>query len=424
MGSKILDKPKVHLFIILLVIINVLLLSYFLKSPTEERLLSNNKYNLELKDFPEIEALKDSNLDFQKSAEFFRNLSVKRGGEYGYKALAAAANFNYLSPNVDSHLLGHTVGDVLYKQQGIDGIKVCTDDLRNACSHSIVVGFLLEKGEDSLVEAVSKCEDAPGGKGAYTMCVHGLGHGVLGYVEYDMRKAVSLCEKTGTKKYGYQEVGQCIGGVSMEMMAGVHDRDMWLTQLPNYFKSDDPLAPCSMDFMPENGVGYCYMYLTPHLFEVAGASLANPESKYFSKAMSYCEALEKGNPNRNICFGNFGKEFVVLANSRNVQSVTLMKDDKLKLIHNWCNLGPKEAALPCVSSALQSLYWGGENDPDVSIRFCNNALDNKQEGICITELIGAVSFYKRDDLSYKKSFCNNLKDKYRNDCNNRLITKI
>ncbi len=401
-------------------IVNVVLFFYFLKPHQANQVLSNSAWQLQ--SYPEIEQIKGSNWDFQKLTGFFQDLAKQKGAEYAYHALAVAANRNYLPPNVDTHLLGHVVGDELYKQEGINGIKVCTEDLRNACSHSIVVGFLLDHGEASLPKAVATCHLAPGGLGAYTMCVHGLGHGVLGYTDYDMQKAVKLCETTGTPEYGNQEIGQCVGGVTMEMMSGVHDHAAWLKQIGNYFKKSDPLSPCDMGFIPKSALNFCYVYLTPHLFSVAGADLNSPDPKYFAKAMSYCELLPANDPNRDTCFGSFGKEYVVLANARNVQSVSSMTDSQLRLIYDWCNKGPTGALSPCLGSALQSFYWGGENDPAVSIRFCSVIPDKTQMDNCMKNLIGAVSYYMAKNAPYKESFCKAIPKEYQNDCRASLKT--
>jgi len=406
-----------------LVVLNAILLFLVLK-PQDAPLKSTDSTEWRLEDYPEIETLKGSGWDFQKLTKFFKELALNKGGEYAYHSLAVAANFGYLTANVDSHLLGHEVGNILYKQKGIEGIKYCTDDLRNACSHSIVVGYLIENGEESLSKAVETCKEAPGGSGAYTMCIHGLGHGVLGYTEYDMRRAVDLCVKTGTKEYQNREVGQCVGGVAMEMMAGVHDREMWLKQKPNYFKENDPLAPCNMGFIPKEALNFCYIYLTPHLFTSAGADMASPDPKYFPKAMSYCEKLPKEDLMRQVCFGSFGKEYVVLANARNVQSVTSMKDDQLRRVYDWCRLGPKEGVSSCVNSAMQSFYWGGENPPDVAIRFCSVIPDTKESASCMRGLMSAVNYYLGYDEKRKKEFCEKVGDSWKDSCRLEVLKNI
>lgn len=423
MKLKNLFKIYSKWLVLSLAVINILLLAYYLKpaklsSQTHPQLSDLTPW--QIAEYPEIDPIKGSNWDFQKLAVFFKTLALKKGGEYAYHALSVAANHGYLTPNVDIHLLGHAVGDVLYKQKGIEGIKVCTDDLRNACSHSIVVGFLLDNGVEGLTKAVATCLEAPGGSGAYTMCVHGLGHGVLAYTDYDMRRAAELCGKTGTLKYGNQEVGQCIGGVTMEMMAGVHDREAWAKQAVNYFKKNDPLAPCDMGFIPKDSLNFCYIYLTPHLFEAAGANLSSPDPKYFNQAMSYCAKIPATDNNRETCYASFGKEYVVLANSRNVQSVTSMTNDQLKTVYDWCNLGPKEGLGPCVNSALQSLYWGGENDRAVSIKFCNAIPNQDESKNCFMNLTATVLYYQ-SDVGYRRSFCQELPAQFQEKCKSQLL---
>ncbi|MEJ0021016.1 MAG: hypothetical protein WDN47_00350 [Candidatus Doudnabacteria bacterium] len=372
--------------------------------------------------YSELDAIRGQNQDFGQLTVFFKDLANKKGGEYAYKALAFAANSNYLAPNIDTHLLGHVVGDVLFAQEGLDGIKVCTNDLRNACSHSIVVGALLTQGLGALPKAVETCHLAPGGSGAYTMCVHGLGHGVLAYTNYDMKKAIQLCDKVGQPVMSSQEYAQCTGGVTMEMMAGIHDPVAWAKQTPYYFSKTDPLSPCDMSFMPAAAQPMCYNYLTPHLFQMAGADLGNPGPKDFEKAFTFCAKLPVSNRvNWDNCYGGFGKEFPVLVNGRNVENVQDLDDAKLKTVYSWCQLAKVSAGVTdCMNSALSSLYWGGENNRDVAIRFCNAVSDAQNQSLCFTSLSGAVSYYIQDH-SYRESYCSEIPQAYQTDCRRLLL---
>lgn len=369
--------------------------------------------------YSEVESIK--NLDFRELSKFFTELAEKKGGDYAYRALGYATANSMLAPNVDTHLLGHVVGDVLFKQQGLEGMKYCTDDLRNACSHSIVVGGLLAEGISAIGKMVEVCKMAPGGKGAYRMCVHGLGHGVLAYADYDMRQAVELCKPTANSdQYSNMEFVECVGGISMEMMAGVNDRVAWEKQKVNYFKSDDPLAPCDMGFIPKQAAHICYNFLTPHLFQSAGADLQRPGPKDYEKAFTFCEKIALDQEiNRDSCFGGFGKEFVVLVNERNVQSVENMSDDKLLKINQWCELATEEGIRPCLNTALQSLFWGGENKRDVSVKFCRLITNEKNQAFCFGNLIGAVGYFINDQ-NYRKEFCLEIPETYRLECNSKL----
>src|SRR3989344_7123689 len=144
----------------------------------------------------ELDYVENKNLNFEELKSYFQNLAERKGARHAFEILNTAS----LPPNTDLHLLGHIVGDVLYKQEGIRGMEVCTNDFRNACSHSIVVGIFFDKGESALSEIAETCRRAPGGSGAYTMSLHGLGHGILAAVDYDMGRAAELCNKNGPRE--------------------------------------------------------------------------------------------------------------------------------------------------------------------------------------------------------------------------------
>src|SRR6185369_5825096 len=55
---------------------------------------------------------------FQELSDRFAALANKKGAVYAYEVLREAP----LPPGTDLHLLGHTVGDILYKQKGVAGI--------------------------------------------------------------------------------------------------------------------------------------------------------------------------------------------------------------------------------------------------------------------------------------------------------------
>lgn len=354
-------------------------------------------------------------LSFVELSSYFQDLAKKRGAEYAFHVLKTAS----LPPDTDLHLLGHAVGDILYKQKGVDGIQVCTQDFRNACSHSIVIGLLTEKGEGALPAITQACAQAPGGSGAYTMCFHGLGHGVLAYAGYDLDRTIVMCEKTG----GRGEAPQCIGGAIMEMISGGgHNHELWARERAKYLKKDNPLAPCQSKTMPEDGRIFCLIYITPYLWEAAGADIGHPTSKDFGTSFKFCDALSTDDAaGRDACFGGFGKEFTTLANNRDIRSVDQMNDAQMRQVYEWCVLaGNKTAIAACVASAMNSLYWGGENNPSGAIRFCGVIADDFQQRSCFMNLIASVQAY-RSDMGYRQQFCDELPTAYRAECTDRLM---
>jgi hypothetical protein len=371
-------------------------------------------YNLVQKD---LEALKDVPGDFASIREFFVRVADERGGVHSFEVLKRAV----LPPNTDLHLMGHAVGDELYKQEGLDGMKYCTHDFRNACSHSIVIGALLEDGLAVFDKVNDVCKQAPGGPGAYTMCFHGFGHGVLAYTEYEMPEAVKLCAKAGTKEYGFQEEYQCIGGIVMEMDQGMHDPELWEQKKDKYLTPDDPLRICEEDYMPENAKVLCYSYITPYIFKAAGAVNGNPTPDIYTKSFAYCDDVE-GHSNRESCYAGLGKEFIVLAQDRDIRRIEDTPDDRLQLAASWCMLAEKaEAQEACLTEILDSIFWGGENDPEVSVRYCS-LLEGEMVNECFDHMFTITTYYV-PDMKQREHICSIVPKDQAEKCRAKILSR-
>ncbi len=364
-----------------------------------------------------LEELSDVEQTFIGVRAFFVDLAKKDGGLYAFEILKRAV----LPPNTDLHLLGHAVGDELYKQEGLEGMQFCTHDFRNACSHSIVVGALLAEGLSVFDRVNAVCKNAPGGPGAYTMCFHGFGHGVLAFAEYEIPEAVKLCQKVGTQAYGNEESSQCIGGMVMEMFQGVHDPEIWEKKKDKYLRKDDPLRICQSDYMPEEAKVLCYSYITPYIFSAAGASDgSNPTPDIYKKSFSYCDVVEDENQRRS-CYGGLGKEFIVLSQDRDIRKIEDTPNELLEKSASWCMLAEKEEAqIACLVSILDSLYWGGENDPEVSVRYCTLLKDGEPKSACFTHLFDITKYYQQD-IKVRENICLSVPEKYLKECNIILL---
>lgn len=342
----------------------------------------------------------------------FEDLARKKGGEYAFAVLAVAD----LPPNLDLHLLGHSIGDILYEQEGVEGIAVCTQDFRNACSHSIVIGALNDFGEGALDTIRDSCKKAPGGPGAYTMCYHGLGHGVLAYYDYDIPKMVTMCQKTGTEEYNDREGIECIGGAIMELMGGGgHDPEAWRAARKKYLDAENPTALCTGPLMPDEAREVCIIYITPRLWELAGINLGNPDPALFPKAFSYCDAIPKNMGRlRDQCYGGFGKEFLPIVAGRDIRSTVSYSPEQLRTIVAWCeSAGSSAGATACVAEAVGSAFWGGEKDPATAFGICAAASENTQEG-CYARLAADIrQFTSGKD---RTMLCTQIPEAYRKRC--------
>jgi hypothetical protein len=354
--------------------------------------------------------------DFEELKERFSMLAEEKGGAYAFEVLKRAQ----LLPNTDFHLLGHAIGDVLYKEKGVDGIALCTQDFRNSCSHSIVIGALNEFGESALPQIRDACHAAPGGSGAYTMCYHGLGHGVFAYFGYDLADTAEFCKKTGTEEYHDREYVECVGGSVMELMGGGgHDRDAWLMARGRYLDPTRPLSPCLDAVVPNEAKEMCLMYITPRLWEIAGINLGMPDPNLFPRAFAYCDAIPKTQQNlRNACFGGFGKEFFPLVAARDVRDGVSYTDDQLTTVATWCDSAEaKDGTRACMADAVSSAFWGGEKDPENAFRLCEVAGGALQDS-CFLRLAQDVAQYAQGQQ--KDRLCTRLPENYRDECQKNM----
>lgn len=367
-----------------------------------------------LKVYPEASYLKGKNLSFKELSGYFKDLATKKGAVYAFEVLKIAQ----LAPQTDFHLLGHVVGDVLYKQKGVEGITVCTQDFRNACSHSIVIGIFSDKGEEGLSEITDACKKAPGGTGAYTMCFHGLGHGILASTGYDFAKTVSLCKKTAPSS-SQSEYVECFGGAVMEIISGgFHDRHIWASKRLEYLDLQNPLGLCYRDFVDNLGREICMTYITPYLWEAVGANLGNLKDTDFEKSFAICNSIESSQKvERDACFGGFGKEFVSLSLGRDIRKIENMSGSQFSQVYNSCRLAKiKEGTASCIISAVNAIYWGGENKKEASIGFCSTIPDTYFKNTCFINLTSAALYFNRGNDKNIINFCNSLPSNYKNDC--------
>lgn len=370
------------------------------------------------KDISEIKSLTDRSAPFEDFSKKFADISNQKSAEYAFEVMRQSP----LPFGLDTHLLGHTIGDLLYEQEGIEGMKVCTHEFRNACSHTIVIGALLEFGEGAFDDIRQACYDAPGGKGAYTMCFHGLGHGVLAFNDYDFPKTIEMCEKFSTEKYYGREGVECFGGAIMEIIGGGgHNQELWYEQRPKYLSPKDPFAFCQEDYLPDEYRPMCYNYMTPYAFEAFGADMGRPDPSIYEKTFDFCAKIPlKDKASRDSCYGGLGKEFIGIATGRDFGPDSKPTIDQLDLMISWCLLAEEvDGKEACIGSTQSSLYWGGEKPYSTSIEFCSLIENESLEGSCFSQLIQNVRTYI-DDRDYYQEFCEAVPSKYQDECKEQL----
>ncbi len=109
------------------------------------------------------------------------------------------------------HTFAHIFGELIYKKEGMDGIKLCDATFSYGCYHSLAGKAIIEHGLSAVKDLDKACFTV---KGASPLgCLHGIGHGILGYVGYGrLTDALEACGETSWDG----PLGGCPGGVFME----------------------------------------------------------------------------------------------------------------------------------------------------------------------------------------------------------------
>lgn len=364
---------------------------------------------------PEDTMIAQGTKNFDELLARFDALAEEKGAAYAFDVLRTAQ----LPPATDIHLIAHGIGHQLYLQQGIDGMKICPQDFGNGCSHALVIEALQEMGDgDDTRKLIDEaCHKAGDLLSAYTMCYHGLGHGVFAFYGYSFPETVKFCMKTGTEEYDHIQAYECIGGAAMELVSGGgHDKELWEAANKKYF-TKDPLAPCNTDAIPDAAKPKCYVYMSPHYMERAGANIEVFTAEQLKEGMGYCTVLPFGQ-DRDACIGGFGKDFVSLVGGHDLRKRDkgIFTDRQMQDVDALClhNSDPRDVHT-CEAYAVSMFFWGGFADPQLAPRFCNMLGDAESRGFCWDYLSDSIS-HMIADKDVRAARCELVPPQFRERC--------
>lgn len=116
----------------------------------------------------------------------------------------------------DGHQMAHALGRQAVAAHGGDAsiIRECRPVFASGCYHGVVEASLHAAGRIDMPELERLCVgvEGPGGPGPGFECIHGLGHGILGAVGYDIHAALQDCDALSTPR----RAASCHSGTFME----------------------------------------------------------------------------------------------------------------------------------------------------------------------------------------------------------------
>lgn len=291
---------------------------------------------------------------------------------------------------IDCHQPAHRAGRAAYKLEGVAVFGEGDASCHSGFYHGAMEALLAEHGTDGLAARIdSVCAEFATSFGRFE-CLHGVGHGVLVYQDFDLPRALDVCDELANT----YAATSCYGGVFMENIvtgqgAGAvpgHATD-WV--------SDDPHFPCNVQSDKNERPYHCYQMQTSWML-----TLHNFD---FSRVAADC--LQAPADMRPVCFKSLG---------RDAAGHTLREVHRTAAL---CGLVPREADYydQCIIGALNVIvdFWGEKLSGQAS-QLCDTQ-DGHGQAVCYQTLAGRLPELFTDSAG-QRAACNTFSEGFRYLC--------
>lgn len=241
----------------------------------------------------------------------------------------------------DCHQESHIIGRISYEIYGAPVFGQGSASCHSGFYHGAMEEFLSENGTANLAKKINEiCDNFNTSFGRFE-CLHGVGHGVMAYEDYDLIAANDLC---GTLGDSFVK-SSCLGGVFMENIVigqGLGTSKGHTTKWLN----NDPLFPCNKIDQDYDVQYQCYQMQTSWMLTLY---------KYdFTKVSSSC--MKARSDMISVCFKSYG---------RDAAGHTLRNREKIR---DLCARTPGEYFSQCIIGAVNVIidFWGDKVEANAS----------------------------------------------------------
>lgn len=262
---------------------------------------------------------------------------------------------------VDCHQEAHIVGRMSYDLFKSTVFQKINYNCHSGYIHGAIESFIKEHGAKN--KLMGKLEDlCKRYKTDFSNfeCLHGIGHGVLAYVNYDLPRSLNMCSELSTD----YDRRSCFGGVFMENIMAASGKGAIKGHKTDW-ANNDPHFPCNSVLQTEIVQTECYQMQTSRMLQ-----LSNYDFKYIVN-----ECLRAPTNMVAVCFRSMG---------RDIAGQVLRDQDQ---IINLCQLSPPNQFQECLRGGLNVIvdFWG-ENITDQPQKLCNKLVNPKDKSYCFQTL--------------------------------------
>ncbi len=272
----------------------------------------------------------------------------------------------------DCHQQAHQVGRIGYDLYGVSLFSDFDASCHSGVIHGAMERFLAQQGTGNIsAKAEELCSKIDTDFGEY-QCLHGIGHGVLAYLDYDLPAATNLCEGLNSTF----AVNSCYSGAFMENIIAAQGQGARSSHETQWV-SDDAQFPCNVMNKTRDMQEKCYQMQTSWMLRI----FKNDHAKVIEACMNAPEAM------REPCFLSFGRD----AAGNSLRDTKIMKE--------LCSSVPELYKMNCVMGAVNVVidFWGTDLHDQAS-EFCLG-LEGKERKTCfeiITIRLGEIFKEKED----------------------------
>lgn len=293
---------------------------------------------------------------------------------------------------VDCHQEAHKLGRRGYELFGAEVFKNGHYGCHSGYYHGAMEIFLKDNGTDNLSEDIKNlCSIFTTDFGNFE-CLHGVGHGVLAYLDYDLPETIKECQKLE----GSFAQDSCFGGMFMENIVTAQGRGAKEGHQTKWV-GEDPHFPCNKIDQNFSVQTQCYLMQTSRMLDIYGYK--------FPPLIEQC--MKAPQNMRSTCFQSIG---------RDAAGQSLRDAEKTIAI---CEDVPKEYLNNCLDGGVNVIidFWG-EGVEDQSANFCSAVVDDSAKSHCFSTLGQRLNNVFGKDIEKIKSVCALAGKDYQQGCLN------
>lgn len=288
--------------------------------------------------------------------EVFLTSAIKQSGPA--QVIAALARI-MPAHGLACHDRAHETGRVSYEVYGAQAFKLCSSECHSGCYHGAAEAYFHDKGTANLEQNLSTLCSGELNRFFSHQCVHGVGHGLMAWANYELFDALKSCDTLS----GDMARHSCWTGVFMENIVGGLAREPGSQNFSpdrHYTKyvNSDPHYPCSR--VEEKYKGACYFLQTSRMIQLYNSD--------FSRVAQACQ--EAPQSHQRSCFLSMGRD----VGGNNKHNVSAMIEQ--------CQYAPKGMARnACVSGSVQDTFWDRSGKME-AVKYCSRLTDSEELREC------------------------------------------